>query len=142
MKIIITISLYLAVWLAAPTARADAKDDFCESHRLGMRAFEAIERDVLPDFLARSKLAGGAMAKAKSIHRRFCTGHEYLTRNRWNLLSKSDKCTSASAWDQIMVRMYAFFLAQDEIYVPQTILNDFASAGDASRRAMDAMGCQ
>ena len=139
MKIIITISLWLAVWLAAPTARADAKDDFCESHRLGIRAFEVLDRDVLPNLSFRLKLV---KAMAPSIHGQFCTGKEDLARNRWNRLSKSAKCTSARDWDQIMVRMYAFFLAQDEINVPQTILNDFASAADASRRAMVAMCCQ
>ena len=141
MKIIITMSLWLAVWLAAPSVRADAKEDFCESSRLGIRALEAIDRDVLPTFLASFKQSNGfKLEDAKYVHRRFCTSEEYLARNRWDLLSKSRKCTAVSVWNQIMVGWHTFFLA-GEIYVPETILNDFASAGDASRRAMVALGC-
>ena len=144
MKIIFTVSLLLSLWLAVPTARANAKDDFCESSRLGIRALEAIDRDVLPTFLALFKQSNGfELEDAKYVHRRFCTSKEYLARNRWDLLSKSRKCTAVSVWNQIMVAWFAVFhsYAQSEVYIPQTILNDLESAADSSKRAMDALGC-
>ena len=156
MKIIITISLWLAVWLAAPPARADAKDDLCESHQLGLRAVDALEKSSGAQKVLYA-MAMGKLSDAQKLllgtvlmgyHRRLCpeaAGKESLARNRWNRLSKSDKCTMASVWNEIMVHMYVSFLNADNsagFYVPRTILHDFASAANASRRALVASGCQ
>ena len=143
MKIIITMSLLMSLGLAAPTARADAKDDFCESYRLGIGAFDAVDRDV-PNFLDLLRRTGSDLEIVKSIYRRFCTGHEYLARNRWDLLSKSDKCTSASAWHRIMITWFKHF--SEDWQIPRTsktqFMDDLEDAAGVMRRALVAMGCQ
>ena len=165
MKIIITISLWLAVWLAAPTARADAKDDFCESHQLGILSFEALDRDSKDNLISEAQesalgtalgyfvTAQGkartptgsriqlavALANAPGYHDRFCSG---IGRSSMEYLARdrwnrlSKSAKCAYASDWDQI-MERMVAWQDEI----RRVYDFARAGDAIRRAMVELGC-
>ena len=147
-KIIITMSLLMSLGLAAPTARGDdayppsqSKDDLCGSMRVGIKAFEAIDREVMPSFLELLRQGGFDLEGSMSIYRRFCIPtKDYLARRRWGLLSESDKCTAVRAWHSIMSTWFEFF-SMPGWQVSRTILEDFEDAVDQSFRAMSELGC-
>ena len=148
MKIIIMISLWLAVWLAAPTARADAQDSLCQSFRAGIKAFEAIERDM-PKVLGRY---GIKLKDAKSVYRGLCgLGRPMVGPpldvdpsgafdSRWGRLSRSDKCEATKSWHSIMMDWFERG-SVGGLRLSSTILDDFEDAVDRSFFAMSELGC-
>ena len=132
MKIIITMSLLMSLGLAVPTARADGKDDFCESMRLGIRAYDALERDY-PGVL---KLLGLDSAVEKRAYRSFCGAGS----PSWERRPKSAICGAAKAW-HTNVSGWVEIGNMDGMRFSRMIAADFEKAATLILRAMGALGC-
>ena len=92
MKIIFAMSLLLL--LAAPAARGDAKEDLCESYRLGIKGYEGVDA-AMPGVL---KAFGFDLAETREAYQNLCGSNTASLESIAAVFGSDFVCSAAEKW--------------------------------------------
>ena len=126
-KIIFTIALLLAV----PAARGDAKDDLCESYRLGIKGYEGVA-DAMPGVL---KVFGFDLAETREAYQNLCGSNTASLESIAAVFGSDFVCSAAEKW-QSGVSQWVKTGNSPGFKFSRTIMENFEKAVIYGLRAM------